>query len=199
MVVIGLTGNIGSGKTTVSRILQEEMGCVCLNADLIGRLVAEPGGEAYAELTAAFGGEYFLADGSLNRPKMAELVFNDKQALNKLDGIIHPAVYRHLQREIAAIRQRDPKQVVIVEAALLIEADYLDLLDELWLVWADDEVRLPRVMTRDGLTREQALSRMRNQLPQAEKAKYAKYILHNNSDEKKLRSELLAVWQKFAE
>lgn len=197
MAVIGLTGNIGSGKTTVGRILQEEMGCVCLNTDYIGRLVAEPGGDAYDELFNAFGADYFLQDGKLDRPKMAALVFNDKAALSKLNEITHPAVKRYLQREIAKILADNPGQQVVVEAALLIEANYLDLLDELWLVWADDDVRLKRVMVRDGATREQALSRMNNQMPQEDKVKYAKRVLHNNSDEENLRSELAAIWQEY--
>lgn len=197
MTVIGLTGNIGSGKTTVGRILENEMGCVCLNTDYIGRLVAEPDGEAYDELLAEFGVEYFLPSGYLDRPKMAALVFNDKAALVRLNAITHPAVKRYLQRKIAEIAAEKPEQIVVVEAALLVEADYLDLLDELWLVWADDEIRLQRVMARDGATREEAQSRMRNQMPQDEKAKYARRIVHNNSDEECLRSELAAVWQEF--
>ncbi len=197
MSVIGLTGNIGSGKTTVSRILQDDMGCCCLNTDHIGRLVVQPDGEAYSDLRAAFGNGYFLADGTLDRPKMAQLVFNDKAALSRLNGITHPAVKRFLQREIAGIKQKDPAKIVVVEAALLIEADYLDLLDELWLVWADDDVRLKRVMQRDNATREQAISRMKNQMPQDEKLKYAQRILHNNSDEQNLRCELASVWQQF--
>lgn len=197
MSVIGLTGNIGSGKTTVSRILQDDMGCCCLNTDHIGRLVVQPNGEAYSDLRAVFGSGYFLADGTLDRPKMAQLVFNDKAALSRLNGITHPAVKRFLQREIAGIKQKDPAKIVVVEAALLIEADYLDLLDELWLVWADDDVRLKRVMQRDNATREQAISRMKNQMPQDEKLKYAQRILHNNSDEQNLRCELASVWQQF--
>lgn len=196
MTVIGLTGNIGSGKTTVGRILEGEMGCVCLNADYIGRLVAEPGGEAYDELKACFGADYFLPDGSLNRPKLAALVFNDKAALSRLNAITHPAVKRYLRREIDRLAA-DAARVIVVEAALLVEADYLDLLDELWLVWADDDVRLPRVMARDNATAEQAKSRMDNQMPQDEKAKYAKRILHNNSDEESLRREVAAVWRDF--
>lgn len=197
MTVIGLTGNIGSGKTTVGRILENEMGCVCLNTDYIGRLVAEPDGEAYDELWGEFGAEYFLPDGHLDRPKLAALVFNNKAALARLNEITHPAVKRYLQKEIARIAAESPQQIVVVEAALLVEADYLDLLDELWLVWADDDVRLERVMARDGASREQAQSRMRNQMPQSEKAKYAQRIVHNNSDEESLRSELAAVWQEF--
>ena len=197
MTVIGVTGNIGSGKTTFSRLLEQEKGCLRLDADYLGRLVAEPDGEAYGELRQTFGEDYFLADGRLNRPKMAELVFNNPSELAKLNGIMHPAVLRQIQKEIAAAKAENPQQIVVVEAALLIEADYLGILDELWLVWADDEVRLARVMSRDGATAEQAQARMRNQMPQAEKTKYASRIVHNNSDINDLRSELETVWQKF--
>ncbi len=197
MTVIGVTGNIGSGKTTFSRLLEQEKGCLRLDADYLGRLVAEPDGEAYDELWQTFGEEYFLADGSLNRPKMAELVFNNPTELAKLNGIMHPAVLRQIKKEIAAAKAENPQQIVVVEAALLIEADYLGILDELWLVWADDEVRLARVMSRDGATAEQAQARMRNQMPQAEKTKYARRIVHNNNDINDLRSELEAVWQQF--
>ncbi len=198
MTVIGLTGNIGSGKTTVGRLLHEEKGCLCLNADEIGRLVAEPAGEAYRKLQEAFGAAYFLADGRLDRPKMAELVFHDTDKLALLNSIIHPAVLLHLKRAISEIAAHDPEQIVVVEAALLIEANYLDILDQLWLVWADDAVRLKRVMARDGVSREQAQARMDNQMPQAEKAKYARYILHNNSGIEDLKRELEDVWQDFA-
>lgn len=197
MTVIGLTGNIGSGKTTVGRILEAQMGCICLNTDFIGRLVVKPGGEAYDELVACFGADYFLPDGELDRPKMAALVFGDKAALAKLNAITHPAVKRHLQRSIARLAADAPDVVVVVEAALLIEADYLDMLDELWLVWADDEVRLARVMQRDNATASQAQSRMDNQMPQNEKLKYARRVVHNNSDEENLRREVAAVWQDF--
>lgn len=197
MTVIGLTGNIGSGKTTACRILETEMGCACLNTDYIGRLVAEPGGEAYDELVACFGADYFLADGKLDRPKMAALVFNDKDALARLNAITHPAVKRHLQRSIARLAADEPDTVVVVEAALLIEADYMDILDELWLVWADDDVRRLRVMARDNATATQAQSRMDNQMPQSEKLKYARRVVHNNSDEENLRREIAAAWQDF--
>lgn len=197
MTVIGVTGNIGSGKTTVSRLLAEEYNCYYLNADDIGRAVAEPGGEAYAGLRAAFGDKHFLPDGRLDRPAMAELVFHDKRELERLNGIMHPAILRHIQREIDAVHQADPAQVIIVEAALLIEANYLGILDKLWLVWADDDVRLQRVMARDNITAEQARARMNNQMPQQEKLKYAQYVLHNNEGINELKNELAAIWRQF--
>lgn len=195
-MVIGLTGNIGSGKTTVCQLLADK-GCLCLNADALGRQVSEPGGEAYSELRQSFGAEYFDEAGNLLRPKLAELVFNDAAELARLNGIIHPAVLRCLQREIAAAQAENSQQVIVVEAALLVEANYLPILDQLWLVWADDQVRLERVMARDGVDREQAQARMNNQLPQAEKAKYARYIVHNNKGRAELQQELEAVWRQF--
>lgn len=196
MAVIGLTGNIGSGKTTVCRMLAAK-GCFCLNADLLGRQVSEPGGAAYQQLRDSFGADFFSPDGFLLRPRMAELVFNDKRQLAKLNGIIHPAVLQRLRREIAARQAEDPRQVIVVEAALLVEADYLPILDQLWLVWADDAVRLQRVMARDKLDRQQALARMNNQMPQADKAKYARYIVHNNKGRRELAQELEQVWRQF--
>lgn len=199
MTVIGLTGNIGSGKTTVSRLLADEYGCFYLNADKIGRLVAEPGGEAYDELRNAFGDAYFLSDGKLDRPAMAELVFHNRAELERLNGIMHPAILRHIKRRINEIHKAEPQSIIIVEAALLIEADYLGILDSLWLVWADDAVRLRRVMARDGISAEQAQARMNNQMSQQEKLKYAQYVLHNNDGINELKNELARIWQQFAD
>lgn len=198
MAVIGLTGNIGSGKTTVCRFLAAK-GCLCLNADLLGRTVSEPGGEAYAQLRQSFGAEFFSPEGFLLRPRMADLVFNDKQQLALLNSIIHPAVLRVLQRKIAEVQAGEPQRVIVVEAALLVEADYLPILDQLWLVWADDDVRLRRVMARDKIDCQQALARMNNQLPQTEKVKYARYIVHNNKGRQELEQELEQVWQHFCQ
>ena len=89
--------------------------------------------------------------------------------------------------------------MIVVEAALLVEADYLSILNQLWLVWADDDVRLKRVMSRDKLDRQQALARMNNQMPQAQKAKYARYIVHNNNGRGELEQELAQVWQQFCQ
>ena len=198
MAVIGLTGNIGSGKTTVCQLLAAR-GCLCLNADLLGRSVSEPGGEAYEQLRQSFGAEFFSPDGWLLRPRMADLVFNDKEQLARLNGIIHPAVRRVLCQKIAAVQAEEPQRVIVVEAALLVEADYLSILNQLWLVWADDDVRLKRVMSRDKLDRQQALARMNNQMPQAQKAKDARYIVHNNNGRGELEQELAQVWQQFCQ
>ncbi len=199
MTVIGLTGNIGSGKTTVSRLLADEYGCFYISADNIGRLVAEPGGEAYDELRDAFGDAYFLSDGKLDRPAMAELVFHDRTELERLNGIMHPAILRHIKRRINEIHKAEPQGIIIVEAALLIEADYLGILDSLWLVWADDAVRLRRVMDRDSISAEQAQARMNNQMSQQEKLKYAQYVLHNNDGINELKNELARIWQRFVD
>lgn len=198
MTVIGVTGNIGSGKTTVSRLLSVEYGCCYLDADAIGKAVAEPGGEAYDELLSAFGEQYFGADGRLNRPKMAELVFHDEQELQKLNGIMHPAILRHISSEISHIQADEPERIIVVEAALLIEANYLGILDKLCLVWANDDVRLTRVMQRDNITAEQATARMNNQMPQQEKLQYADYVLHNNSGMRELKEELADFWRQFS-
>lgn len=196
VTVIGLTGNIGSGKTTLSEMLAKEKQCLCLNADQIGKKVAEPDGAAYAALRRNFDARFFLPDGRLNRPKMAELVFNDSAALNLLNSIIHPVVLQTLCYEIDKAYEEAADRIIVVEAALLVEANYLGILDQLWLVWADDDIRLRRVMGRDKLTAEQALARMNNQMPQAEKAKLAQFVLHNNGDIDSLRKELNTIWDK---
>ena len=139
----------------------------------------------------------FQVHDSKLRPKLAELVFNNAAELARLNAIIHPAVLRCLQREILAAQAEEPQRVIVVEAALLVEANYLPILDQLWLVWADDQVRLHRVMERDKVDSKQAQARMNNQLPQTEKAKYARYIVHNNKGRAELQQELEAVWQQF--
>lgn len=197
MTVIGLTGNIGSGKSTVTKLLAENHNCHIINADIVGREVVEPNGLAYAQLHMAFGVEYFDEFGKLIRPKMAELVFNNKKALELLNSITHPAIIEDIENKVQKIYASDQNADIIVEAAVLIEADMIGIMDEIWLVLADDEVRLARAMARDNADGEAIKARMNAQMPQSEKVKYATVLVHNNSDIDTLKASLESAWRKY--
>ncbi len=197
MTVIGLTGNIGSGKSTVSKLMAENYNCHIINADIVGIEVVEPKGLAYAQLHMAFGAEYFDEFGKLIRPKMAELVFNNKKSLELLNSITHPAIIEDIQNKVKKIYATEENANIVVEAAVLIEADMLSIMDEIWLVLADDEVRLSRAMVRDNAEREAVLARMNSQMPQSEKVKYATVVVHNNSDIDTLTANLEIAWQEY--
>lgn len=196
MVVIGLTGNIASGKSTAAKILQE-FGCLVIDADQVGRDVIEPGQPAYVQLKQAFGEDYFLPDGKLNRKKLGSYVFASPQALTVLNDITHPAIRLELLRRIQRQQEKKPQQVIVIEAAVLLEANMQSLADCLWLVVAEDEIRLQRAMERDNLSAALVKDRMNRQMPQQEKMKYADYIVHNNKGPQELRQEMEQVWQQF--
>ncbi|MCG0277761.1 MAG: dephospho-CoA kinase [Thermanaeromonas sp.] len=196
MIVIGLTGGIGAGKSTVARFL-EELGAKVIDADRVARKVVEPGRPAWEEIKAVFGPRYFHADGSIDRRALGNLIFSDERAREKLNAITHPKIKDEIQKEIEAYRREEPGGVVVIEAPLLLEAGMQDMVDEVWVVTAPEEVRLERLVKRDNLSREEALKRIRAQLPEEVRLKYATRIIDTGGDLEATRAAVLAAWEEL--
>ena len=163
-MLIGLTGGIGSGKSTVSKYLKEN-GCTIVDADQIARQVVEPGSEALEEIRKVFGAGFLTEDGRLDRKKLGRLVFANRKMLAKLEAILNEKINGEIWRQIQAAET----DIVVLDAATLIEAGYDANVEKLWIVDADDEVRIERVMARDGMTRQEVLDRMNNQMSREER------------------------------
>ena len=179
MYIIGLTGGIGTGKSTVSKYL-ETKGCLILDADAISRKMTEKGMPALKEIANVFGHNLVLEDGNLDRASLGNIVFNDKEKLDILQSIITDKVVEYITAEINRLKSDNYKGIVVVDAPLLYECNMQGISDENWLVSVDLDIRLSRVMARDGLSREQILSRINNQMSQEEKEKLSHIILDNS-------------------
>ena len=194
MRIIGLTGGIAAGKSQVSRILSE-LGAIIIDADVIAREIVEKGTSTWEEIRDEFGEEYFLADGSLNRKKLGKLVFSDKHALRKLNDITHPAIRNSIISRLDELKTQDYKGVVVVDAALLLEVGWDDLVDEVWVVDAPLKTRLSRLMDRDGLSREEALNRINSQMTQERKNEKADRIIKNEFNIDHLEKQVELAWE----
>ena len=189
--VIGLTGQIGSGKSLAASILKE-LGAAVIDADALARQVVEPGQPAYAEIAAAFGPDYLLKGGGLNRPALSALVFADEQARRRLNSITHPRIRAEAQQQIAAYRAQG-RQLIVLEAALLIGSDFMDLLDEIWLVTAPAQQIYARLKQRDGLSEPEITSRLQAQLPVEAQAAQADRLIVNDGAKEDLRAKLISL------
>ncbi|WP_018085847.1 dephospho-CoA kinase [Desulfurispora thermophila] len=195
MLVIGLTGNIGSGKSTVAAILQE-LGATVLDADRIARQVVQPGTPALAEIVRTFGPGILAADGQLNRPAMAGIVFSNSAARQQLEAIIHPRVKEYIDRAIQEQRKlATPPPALVIEVPLLFEAGMQNMMDEVWLVTADEQTRLDRIRQRDRVSEEVARQRMAAQMPQEQKIPLADRIIDNSGAPQKTREQVTKAWQ----
>lgn len=177
MLKIGITGGIGSGKTTVCKVF-ETMGIPVFYADTVAKQIMTTDGLLIAGVKGAFGEKSYTAGGMLNNSYIAGIVFNDKDELAKLNALIHPAVFRAFDKWVKQIPATVP--YVLKEAALLFESGSYKMCDRNILVLAPEELRLQRVMGRDGLSSEQVKARMDKQLPDEEKVKLADHLVHNN-------------------
>lgn len=178
MYRIGLTGGVGSGKSTVSSYMHE-LGIPVIDGDKLAREAVIPGSRAMAEMRKAFGPHIFLPDGSLNRLKMGEIVFNDEEKRQKLNSIIHPFIW-HRTREELIRAQEDGFPVMVLDMPLLLEISWQLRVEEVWLVEVPLEVQIARVISRDGFTREQVMERIGKQMPTTNKMNYADVIIDNS-------------------
>jgi dephospho-CoA kinase len=186
---IGLTGGIGSGKSTVSGLLAER-GAVVVDADRIAREVVEPGSPGLAAVVEAFGSEVLTADGCLDRPALAAVVFADPEARARLDGIVHPLV-RHRTAELVAAAPADA--VVVNDVPLLVETGQAASYDLVLVVEADPETRVARLVQR-GLTAEDARARIAAQATDEQRRAVADVVLDNNGTPEHLAAQVERVW-----
>ncbi len=193
MKVIGLTGGIASGKSTIANYLRS-LGAPVFDADAESRAMVAKGSAALAEIAQAFGAEYLLPDGELNRAKMAELVFNDKAALKRLEGIIHKNVYAAAQSFLADCRSQKMPAAVL-DVPLLIECGWHKDVDAVWLVAVDRETQIERAMARSGMTREEVKARIAAQMTLEEKRSYADFVIDNSGTPEAAQKTVAEAWQ----
>lgn len=195
MRVIGLTGGIASGKTLVSRQL-DERGATIIDADKIGHKAYRKGSETFEAVVAAFGPDVVGPDGEVDRKALGAKVFGDAEARRRLEEIVWPAMRTMMEQRLEELRASGA-EVVVLEAALLIEADWLPLVDEVWLVAAAPDVARKRLMERNGLTPEQAESRLRAQLPNEKRREYADLVIENDGSLEELERKVNEAWAKI--
>lgn len=189
MKIIGLTGGIGSGKSTVARIL-EELGAVVIDADRVAHEAYAPGTPGWSAVVDAFGAEVVAADGTIDRKKLGAMVFADPEARMRLNRIMHPLVDRELRRRLLALRQQQVAGPVVIEAALLIEAGWAALVDQVWLVVAPPEAVVQRLTEQRGMEASDVEARRNAQLDDETRKLHAHVVIENSGSLEELRAKV---------
>lgn len=192
MITIGLTGGIGSGKSTVSAMLAQR-GAYVLSADQVGHEAYLPQGPAWQEVVAAFGPDILGPAGDIDRQRLGTIVFADPAALARLNAIMHPKMYRMMEERLAGLRMR-AIPVAVVEAALLFEAKWTPLVDRIWVTWAPEAVVVERLCRRNNVEPEEARRRMASQMPPEEKVRQAHVVIDTNCSLEELERRVADLW-----
>ncbi|UYN91644.1 MAG: dephospho-CoA kinase [Anaerolineales bacterium] len=190
--VIGLTGNIATGKSVVRRML-EHAGAFGIDADALSHRAIEQNGPGYAAVVQSFGKYILKADGEIDRKKLGQIVFSDPQALKLLEGIIHPIV----REGVAHLARLSPHQVIVIEAIKLLESPLREACDVIWVVTADEAVQLARLKQKRGMDLDEARKRMANQSSQAEKAAQADTVIDNSASIEQTWQQVKDAWRKL--
>lgn len=193
MRLIGLTGGIATGKSTVAEILTS-LGVAVVDADALAHEVTAPGSEAVSAIARELGPEFVRPDGSLDRPRLADRVFADSALLTRLNAIVHPRVRRSIVQRVQDLAARGRK-VVVIDVPLLLESRERYQVDSVWLVYAPEQVQIERLMVRNNLSREQAMLRVRAQMPIEEKRRLADVVIDNTQDRAALRRQVEALYR----
>lgn len=194
-MVAGLTGGIAAGKSTFARALAAQ-GAVVVNADAVGREVVAPGEPALAEIIAAFGGKYLQADGSLDRAALGQRVFGDPPALAALNRITHPRIRVRLEARLAALQRRPPTgRVVVVEAAILLEAGWGDAVDRVVLVSVQPSTQVRRLTAGLNLTEAEARARIASQMAPAARLRHADFVVSGESSATETTAQAVALME----
>jgi dephospho-CoA kinase len=193
MLMIGLTGGIASGKSLVARVFKD-LGAHLIDADKIVHDLLEPGEAAYREVLEHFGSGVRLPSGAIDRRKLGEIVFNDHEEREWLNRCLHPRVFEVYTSQVRHLRERDRNAVIVLDAALLIETGYHKRMDKVVVVYAEEKQQLKRLMERDRLTVEQALARIRSQMPLQEKRRHADYVIENTGSREETERQAREVF-----
>jgi dephospho-CoA kinase len=180
-LLVGLTGGIATGKSTVDAVLRELGACI-IDADVLAREVVEPGEPALTEIAAAFGPDVLGPDGRLDRKALGAIVFADPDRRRKLEAMTHPRIRERFQQRIDELTARDFRGLVFFDAPVMIESGNYRNMDRLVVVIADEPTQIARLMARDGVDRAEALRKIRSQMPLDEKAKLADYVIDNSGN-----------------
>lgn len=181
MKVIGITGGVGAGKSEIKTYIARHWNAAAVEADEVGYLLMQPGKACFAPIVALFGPGILKEDGTLNREKIAEVVFKDKEMLEKLDQIVHPAVKNYIKKRIEKEREQET-DIFIIEAALLIEDNYDEICDEMWYIYASEKSRMRRLKENRGYSEEKIQEIYANQLSEEEFNAHCDYEIDNSGD-----------------
>lgn len=195
-MIIGLTGSIASGKSTVAKMMRD-LGLPIVDADVVARDVVEPGTETIKMIVQQFGADILLEDGHLNRPKLGDIIFHEPAKRKMLNDIMHPAIRAEMLRQRDAYLAAGEKHVVM-DIPLLFESKLQHFVERILVVSVKEEVQLRRLMERNGLSKEDALARIRAQLPVSEKEKGAHAVIYNNEKIEQTEEQLkkiLSYWE----
>ena len=194
MLTLGLTGGIATGKDTVAQIL-EGHGAEIVDADKIARKLLEPGQATFDKVVNTFGRDILDFEGSIDRKILADIVFKDETKREDLNSILHPAIIDEEWNKVLAVKRRNPEAIAVINAPLLIESGNYKDVDKVILVVASEALVIKRLVERDGLSREGALSRIASQMPEDKKRNYADYIIENNGSLEELRKKVTQLFK----
>jgi dephospho-CoA kinase len=200
MLVVGLTGGIVSGKTTVARMFKE-LGAKIIDADIIAREIVQPNKKAWTKIVENFGEEILKENQEINRKKLGSIVFSNQTKLNLLNKITHPVIIENIKLHLSQIRQqatRDNEDVTcIIDAPLLFEAQLEKLMDKTIVVYISEKEQLIRLLKRDGMPIEEAHKRIRAQMPLKVKTNLADYVIDNSLSPENTKKQVIHLWKKL--
>lgn len=191
MKIIGVTGGIGAGKSSVSGILRD-LGCEVIDADQLSHAVVKPGRPAWQKIIEAFGEGVLQADGNLDRKKLAGIVFHSRESKEQLEAIVHAEVIMEMKNRIDELEKAGYEGCIVLDVPIPVEIGFLDTVDTVWVVTAEDEKRIRRIMERSGLSAQEAAARMRSQLSAEEYQKLANVIIENNGSMEELKEQVIS-------
>ncbi|MBW2467975.1 MAG: dephospho-CoA kinase [Deltaproteobacteria bacterium] len=196
MQVIGLTGGIASGKSTVSAMLKKA-GAIVIDADRIARAVVKKGLPAYREIVAQFGTEILLPDGEINRNMLGDIIFKDHQKKMLLNSIVHPHVDKEVNGQIKKIQKTHPHALIVLDVPLLIEAGMHNNLSEIIVVYTPQDIQIQRLMQRDHISEADAHARVQSQIPIEEKKQQATIVIDNSGTIENTRRQTLNIFKRL--
>ncbi len=195
-ILLGVTGGIASGKSTVSEIL-EDLGASLIDLDIIARQVVEPGTPAINNIINYFGKQVLCEDGELDRKKLSNIVFRDMEKRKKLESFTHPPIFEELYKQVDEIVKKTPNAIIQVSIPLLIEKNLQFMFDKIVVVYISQEKQVERLSLRDGISKADAANILKSQLPIDEKVGYADFVINNENSIEETRRQVVEMWQEL--